>query len=114
MRVLVAGGAGYIGSHMVKMMGRQGAQVTTLDDLSRAIAMRYCTATLCWHGVSRFIYLRQPLLLPSHSTPQSIHVGASEFGVAAPIRRLGHSHRSRLALGTTGGEIKRQAKPQLG
>jgi UDP-glucose 4-epimerase len=34
MRVLVVGGAGYIGSHMVKMLGRQGCQVTTLDDLS--------------------------------------------------------------------------------
>lgn len=33
-RVLVVGGAGYIGSHMVKMLGRQGCSVTTLDDLS--------------------------------------------------------------------------------
>ncbi len=32
--VLVVGGAGYIGSHMVKMLGRQGCSVTTLDDLS--------------------------------------------------------------------------------
>jgi UDP-glucose 4-epimerase len=34
MKVLVVGGAGYIGSHMVKMLGRQGCSVTTLDDLS--------------------------------------------------------------------------------
>ncbi len=34
MRVLVIGGAGYIGSHMVKFLGRQGCDVTTLDDLS--------------------------------------------------------------------------------
>jgi UDP-glucose 4-epimerase len=33
-RVLVVGGAGYIGSHMVKMLGRQGCSVSTLDDLS--------------------------------------------------------------------------------
>lgn len=33
-QVLVVGGAGYIGSHMVKMLGRQGCSVTTLDDLS--------------------------------------------------------------------------------
>lgn len=33
-KVLVVGGAGYIGSHMVKMLGRQGCDVTTLDDLS--------------------------------------------------------------------------------
>ena len=33
-KVLVVGGAGYIGSHMVKMLGQQGCRVTTLDDLS--------------------------------------------------------------------------------
>jgi UDP-glucose 4-epimerase len=34
MRVLVIGGAGYIGSHMVKVLGQRGCRVTTLDDLS--------------------------------------------------------------------------------
>ena len=33
-KVLVVGGAGYIGSHMVKMLGRHGCAVTTLDDVS--------------------------------------------------------------------------------
>jgi UDP-glucose 4-epimerase len=35
MRILVIGGAGYIGSHMVKLLGQSGCDVTTLDDLSR-------------------------------------------------------------------------------
>lgn len=34
MNVLVIGGAGYIGSHMVKILDQQGCSVTTLDDLS--------------------------------------------------------------------------------
>jgi UDP-glucose 4-epimerase len=34
MNVLVVGGAGYIGSHMVKMLSQQRHQVTTLDNLS--------------------------------------------------------------------------------
>lgn len=34
LKVLVVGGAGYIGSHMVKMLGNFGCQVTTLDNLS--------------------------------------------------------------------------------
>lgn len=34
MKVLVIGGAGYIGSHMVKMLSQKGCAVTTLDDLS--------------------------------------------------------------------------------
>ena len=33
-RVLVIGGAGYIGSHMVKLLGQLGCSVTILDDLS--------------------------------------------------------------------------------
>ena len=34
MKVLVVGGAGYIGSHMVKMLSQAGHDVITLDDLS--------------------------------------------------------------------------------
>jgi UDP-glucose 4-epimerase len=34
MKVLVVGGAGYIGSHMIKFLGQQDCNVTTLDDLS--------------------------------------------------------------------------------
>jgi UDP-glucose 4-epimerase len=34
MRVLVTGGAGYIGSHMVKLLVDRGDEVTVLDDLS--------------------------------------------------------------------------------
>lgn len=34
MNILIAGGAGYIGSHMVKRLGQLGCSVTTLDNLS--------------------------------------------------------------------------------
>lgn len=34
MRILVVGGAGYIGSHMVKRLGAAGFETTTLDNLS--------------------------------------------------------------------------------
>ncbi len=35
MKILVVGGAGYIGSHMVKMLGQQGHEVITFDNLSK-------------------------------------------------------------------------------
>ncbi len=35
MNILVTGGAGYIGSHVVKQLGQAGHEITVLDDLSR-------------------------------------------------------------------------------
>lgn len=35
MKILVVGGTGYIGSHMVKMLGSQGHEVITFDNLSK-------------------------------------------------------------------------------
>ncbi|MEJ1377736.1 MAG: NAD-dependent epimerase/dehydratase family protein, partial [Candidatus Sedimenticola sp. (ex Thyasira tokunagai)] len=34
MKILVCGGAGYIGSHMVKMLARRGHEVVVFDNLS--------------------------------------------------------------------------------
>lgn len=34
-RVLVTGGAGYIGSHVVKLLGESGYEIVTVDDLSK-------------------------------------------------------------------------------
>ncbi|MFN7064536.1 MAG: UDP-glucose 4-epimerase GalE [Aquificaceae bacterium] len=34
MRILITGGAGYIGSHMVKLLGERGFEVLTVDNLS--------------------------------------------------------------------------------
>jgi len=38
MHILVVGGAGYIGSHMVKFLGTQGCHITVLDNLSSGYA----------------------------------------------------------------------------
>jgi len=44
--ILIVGGAGYIGSHMVKMLARLGCQVTTLDDLSSCWPATLCRAVV--------------------------------------------------------------------
>ncbi len=56
-KVLVVGGAGYIGSHMVKRLGQLGCEVTTLDDLSSG----YRDAVLCGDFVQGSI-ADEPLL----------------------------------------------------
>lgn len=55
--ILVVGGAGYIGSHMVKRLGQLGCQVTTLDNLSSG----HRDAVLCGDFVHGDIADRQLL-----------------------------------------------------
>ncbi|MBO0810794.1 MAG: UDP-glucose 4-epimerase GalE [Microlunatus sp.] len=46
MSVLVTGGAGYIGSHVVRLLRRRGDQVVVVDDLSSGVAQNVGDATL--------------------------------------------------------------------
>jgi UDP-glucose 4-epimerase len=46
MSVLVTGGAGYIGSHVVRLLGQRGDQVVVVDDLSSGVAENVGDATL--------------------------------------------------------------------
>ena len=43
--ILVTGGAGYIGSHVVRQLGERGARVVSLDDLSTGFADAVLTAS---------------------------------------------------------------------
>ena len=40
MKILVTGGAGYIGSHMVRLLAERGDEVAVLDNLSTGHATR--------------------------------------------------------------------------
>lgn len=50
MRVLVVGGAGYIGSHVCKALLKQGAEVTVFDNLSSGLRGNLLPGTVFRHG----------------------------------------------------------------
>ena len=49
MKVLIVGGAGYIGSHMALMLGQQSAQVVGIEDLF----VRPCRCGIVWQTGAR-------------------------------------------------------------
>lgn len=59
MHYLVTGGAGYIGSHMVKLLFRQGHQVTIVDDLSSGHRDAVLGGELIVHDFSDRAFLDQ-------------------------------------------------------
>jgi UDP-glucose 4-epimerase len=59
MQYLVIGGAGYIGSHMVKLLVQQGHEVTVVDDLSSGRREAVLGGELIVHDFSDRIFLDQ-------------------------------------------------------
>lgn len=94
LRILVVGGAGYIGSHMVKRLGAEGAEVVTLDNL----ASGHRDAVLCGEFVQGDIADRALLdsLFASRSFDAVMHF-ASHIEVGESVRLPGKYYRNNLA-----------------
>lgn len=66
-RILVVGGAGYIGSHMVKMLLHRGYQVVTLDNLSTGYRDAVVGGEFVLGDIGDRVFLKQ-LLSAEHFT----------------------------------------------
>lgn len=75
MNILVVGGAGYIGSHMVKLLGGRGHRVVTFDNLSEG----HRAAVTCGEFVLGDLHNRELLVqvMQQHRIEAVIHFAAS-------------------------------------
>ena len=93
-KILVVGGAGYIGSHMVKRLGEEGAQLTTLDNLVSG----HRDAVLCGDFIEGDMADRQLLdaLLASQRFDAVMHF-ASHIEVGESVRLPAKYYRNNVA-----------------
>lgn len=92
-RILVAGGAGYIGSHMVKMLGEAGSDVVTYDNLSSGHRDAVLCGTLVEGDLADSARLRQVLATGFDAV---MHF-ASYIQVGESVRQPGRYYRNNVA-----------------
>ena len=107
MKILVTGGAGYIGSHMVKLLADTGSEVTVLDDLSTGHAEAVRGAQFVRGDIADVAGTQK--LLKDRSIEAVVHFAASSLvgeSMADPLKYY------RRNVGGTAGlvEAMRQAK----
>src|SRR6476469_1217058 len=73
-KILVTGGAGYIGSHTVHLLEGHGHQVTVIDDLSRAL--EHNIKGKSFHRVNLLDTPALPVILMGGSFDGVIHFAA--------------------------------------
>ena len=96
MKILVTGGAGYIGSHMVKMLVARGDEVTVLDDLSTGHADAVRNAHFVRADLSQV-----SAVLKERNTEAVIHFAAASLvgeSVADPLKYYTRNVGGTLAL----------------
>lgn len=93
MKILVTGGAGYIGSHMVKMLAGQGCEVVTLDDLSTGFRDAVLAGEFV-HGSLHDVAALE-LLFSAHAFDAVIHFAGS-IVVGESVRDPSKYYRNNL------------------
>ena len=97
--ILVTGGAGYIGSHVVRQLGEAGERVVTLDNLSRGFRRAVTAGTLVVGDTGDKALVRQ--LLREHAIGTVMHFAAFTIvpeSVAQPLKYYENNTSSTRSL----------------
>lgn len=97
--VLVTGGAGYIGSHVVRQLGEAGERVVTLDNLSRGFRDAVTFGELVVGDTADKALVRR--VLEEHCIGTVMHFAAFTIvpeSVAKPLKYYGNNTASTCAL----------------
>jgi UDP-glucose 4-epimerase len=90
--ILVTGGAGYIGSHVVRQLGETAETVVVLDDLSRGFRQAVTSGDLIVGNVGDHALVSR--LLAEHRVDTVMHFAASTVvpeSVAMPLKYYGNN-----------------------
>jgi UDP-glucose 4-epimerase len=90
--ILVTGGAGYIGSHVVKMLGESGRRVVTLDNLSTGFRQAVTHGELVVGDTGDKLLVEQ--LLADYAVDTVMHFAAHTIvpdSVADPLKYYGNN-----------------------
>jgi UDP-glucose 4-epimerase len=97
--ILVTGGAGYIGSHVVRQLGEAGEQVVVIDNLSKGFRQAVTAGDLIVGDVGDFDLVSR--LLAEHQVDTVMHFAAHTVvpeSVALPLKYYGNNTCSTRSL----------------
>jgi UDP-glucose 4-epimerase len=91
-KILVTGGAGYIGSHVVRQLGEAGEQVVVLDNLGKGFRQAVTAGELIVGDVGDYALVSR--LLAQHRVDTVMHFAAHTIvpeSVALPLKYYGNN-----------------------
>jgi UDP-glucose 4-epimerase len=97
--ILVTGGAGYIGSHVVRQLGEAGEQVVVIDNLSKGFRQAVTAGDLIVGDVGDFDLVSR--LLAEHQVDTVMHFAAHTVvpeSVALPLKYYGNNTSATRSL----------------
>jgi UDP-glucose 4-epimerase len=97
--ILVTGGAGYIGSHVVRQLGEAGEQVVVIDNLSKGFRQAVTAGDLIVGDVGDFDLVSR--LLAEHQVDTVMHFAAHTVvpeSMALPLKYYGNNTCSTRSL----------------